>query len=388
LGKFDQAEAGLMESMALLKKHKARPILGNCFDPRIPLGVIASIRGETKKTASLAKQVLKVSQSQGEIWNEMDSYYLLTRAAILKGDFENAQDYAQQTYQIAKDHQEHWFMAYCLNELGTVASALEDYGTARGHFQASYLLRKEFNDPEGIAVALNHLGDIALKEDDFIGAGEYFLQSREIYQEINDRGGLAASLNGLAQTALAQGDLLEARGCFLTALQISSEIQYLSLTLTILVGIAQLLLQVGETHEVRQILILLKNNPASEQEIVEQARKLARDHNLVNSLSTKQSTDLDGYITHLLLRLPVLEIKSTPQTTSSAQPQSLIDPLTERELEVLHLIAEGLTNQQIAETLIISPGTAKWYTSQIYSKLGVRKRTQAVARAREFKIIP
>ena len=56
---------------------------------------------------------------------------------------------------------------------------------------------------------------------------------------------------------------------------------------------------------------------------------------------------------------------------------------TTAELEDL----EGLTNQQIAETLIISPGTAKWYTSQIYSKLGVRNRTRAVARARELEII-
>jgi predicted ATPase/DNA-binding CsgD family transcriptional regulator len=388
LGKFDQAEAGLIESMALLEKHKARPILGNCFDPRVPLGVITSIRGDTKKTASLAKQVLQVSQSQGEIWNEMDSYYLLTRAAILESDFENAQDYAQQTYRIAKDHQEDWFMAYCLNELGAVAAALGDYGTARGHFQASYQLREEFNDPEGMAVALNHLGGIALREEDFIGAGRYFQQSQEIYQEINDQGGLATSLNGLARAALAQDELLEARERFLTALQISSEIQYLSLTLTILVGIAHLLLQAGETRDVHQILTLIKDNPASEKEAVEQARKLARDYNLDLSSYLEQSMDLDGYISHLLLWLPVTEIKSTPQTTSSSLPQSLIDPLTERELEVLHLIAAGLTNQQIAETLIISPGTAKWYTSQIYSKLGVRKRTQAVARARELKIIP
>ncbi|MCP4360909.1 MAG: hypothetical protein GY796_23115 [Chloroflexi bacterium] len=68
--------------------------------------------------------------------------------------------------------------------------------------------------------------------------------------------------------------------------------------------------------------------------------------------------------------------------------QALIDPLTNRELEVLHLIAGGLTNRQIAEQLIISKGTVKYYTSVIYSKLQVSNRTQAVAHARELGMLP
>ncbi|HXV42948.1 MAG TPA: LuxR C-terminal-related transcriptional regulator, partial [Anaerolineae bacterium] len=51
------------------------------------------------------------------------------------------------------------------------------------------------------------------------------------------------------------------------------------------------------------------------------------------------------------------------------------------------LIAEGMTNQQIAEALVISVGTAKFYTSQIYSKLNVSSRTQAVARARDLNLL-
>ena len=61
--------------------------------------------------------------------------------------------------------------------------------------------------------------------------------------------------------------------------------------------------------------------------------------------------------------------------------------LSDRELEVLGLIALGLTNQQIADELIISVGTAKWYTGQIYGKLNVSNRTQAVAHARELNLL-
>lgn len=65
----------------------------------------------------------------------------------------------------------------------------------------------------------------------------------------------------------------------------------------------------------------------------------------------------------------------------------LVEPLSARELEVLYLIAAGLTNSEISERLVISLSTVKGHTSNIYGKLGVGARTQAVARAREWGIL-
>ncbi len=65
-----------------------------------------------------------------------------------------------------------------------------------------------------------------------------------------------------------------------------------------------------------------------------------------------------------------------------------IEPLSERELEVLELIAEGLTNQEIATRLFLTLNTVKAHTRNIYSKLGVNSRIQAVARARDLGILP
>ena len=67
---------------------------------------------------------------------------------------------------------------------------------------------------------------------------------------------------------------------------------------------------------------------------------------------------------------------------------ALVEPLSERELEVLQLIAEGLSNQQIASQLYLSLNTVKVHSRNIYDKLGVHNRTQAVARARAFGILP
>ncbi len=67
--------------------------------------------------------------------------------------------------------------------------------------------------------------------------------------------------------------------------------------------------------------------------------------------------------------------------------QLLIDPLSGREIEVLQLIAEGYTNPEIAEKLVIAVGTVKAHTSTIYGKLDVGNRTEAAVRARELGIL-
>jgi LuxR family maltose regulon positive regulatory protein len=72
---------------------------------------------------------------------------------------------------------------------------------------------------------------------------------------------------------------------------------------------------------------------------------------------------------------------------SRAEDESLVDPLTPRELEVLALLARHLTNRQIAEELVISPGTVKTHTLRIYRKLDVGGRQQAVARAQELDLL-
>src|SRR5205085_6520337 len=76
---------------------------------------------------------------------------------------------------------------------------------------------------------------------------------------------------------------------------------------------------------------------------------------------------------------------SSPSAPTPAQP--LLDPLTERELEVLRLIAAGLSNREIAARLVLALSTVKSYVNTIYSKLQVESRTKAVARARALHLL-
>jgi LuxR family transcriptional regulator, maltose regulon positive regulatory protein len=66
----------------------------------------------------------------------------------------------------------------------------------------------------------------------------------------------------------------------------------------------------------------------------------------------------------------------------------LIEPLSDRELEVLRYLATGMSNQAIAHQLFVSLAAIKWHARNIYGKLAANNRTQAVARARELKILP
>jgi LuxR family maltose regulon positive regulatory protein len=72
---------------------------------------------------------------------------------------------------------------------------------------------------------------------------------------------------------------------------------------------------------------------------------------------------------------------------SPPNPQPLVDPLSDRELEILALIAVGLKNKEIAAQLVISLNTVLYHNKNIYSKLGVNKRALAIARARELGLI-
>jgi LuxR family maltose regulon positive regulatory protein len=81
-------------------------------------------------------------------------------------------------------------------------------------------------------------------------------------------------------------------------------------------------------------------------------------------------------------------LAKTPKAGETAQsPGSPYDPLSEREIEVLNLVARGYSNRQIAEALYVTLGTVKKHLNNVFSKLQVKNRTQAVARARDIGLL-
>ncbi|MCB0164631.1 MAG: tetratricopeptide repeat protein [Anaerolineae bacterium] len=110
---------------------------------------------------------------------------------------------------------------------------------------------------------------------------------------------------------------------------------------------------------------------------------------LLSELQAKQPTHaayaqkLQGAI---LQEQPPKEAQTTPVSAPSSA-EALLEPLSERELEVLRLVAAGSSNSQIAKSLIIAQGTVKKHLSNIFGKLNAESRTQAVARGRELGLL-
>lgn len=92
------------------------------------------------------------------------------------------------------------------------------------------------------------------------------------------------------------------------------------------------------------------------------------------------------YASQLLSAFEAEHPKARDKSFPAAMP-SLIEPLSQRELEVLRLIAQGLSNQEISQQLFLALDTVKGHNRRIYDKLQVQRRTEAVARARELGLL-
>jgi len=96
---------------------------------------------------------------------------------------------------------------------------------------------------------------------------------------------------------------------------------------------------------------------------------------------------MPDYTAKLLAAFEAEEHKSEDESyLSPAQP--LVEPLSQRELEILQLIAQGLSNHEICERLFVALDTVKGHNRRIFGKLSVQRRTEAVEKARSLDILP
>jgi LuxR family maltose regulon positive regulatory protein len=163
---------------------------------------------------------------------------------------------------------------------------------------------------------------------------------------------------GLARLHLALNDLSNAREYATTGFELGEIWMNIESQINSLLVLAQVAQLEGNNTEALQAL--------------QQARHLAGTHVL--------TPGTDAAIENVAMMIKTQEAGSIPQG-------ALVEPLSERELEVLRLMAEGRTNAEIAAELIIALGTVKAHTSSIYRKLDVRNRTQAIVAAREMNLL-
>lgn len=360
----------------------------------IGLGFLALQRGDYQEATRLAA-VIRQRNASSSLANVHMAWYIAGQAALAQGQYAQAQEAIHEAITVLQSLGDRWWLAYCLNDLGTITCALGDYDEARQHAQESYTTREAFGDAIGMAVARALMGKIALLQGQTEAAQHCYEHSLALYQNIGDQGGVASALNGLGMVACAQGAYQDARSHLWHALQIAADMPVVLLKLATVTSSATFLLQTDHMQQGIELLTFVLHHPACDQETRQRASQTREQfHATVESAALAaaeqqgRSLDLDAAVQLAQQALNRVDNKATRVAEAEAAPSALdgpeqpaLDALTERECEILRLIAEGCSNHEIAHRLVLSVSTIKWYTSQIYSKLGVRSRTQALAQA-------
>jgi ATP/maltotriose-dependent transcriptional regulator MalT len=190
---------------------------------------------------------------------------------------------------------------------------------------------------------------------------------------------LAAAHHGLGQVEFQAGAADLAVQHFREALDIANKINFIPLLLSLLIDVGTLMLNSNRKKRGVELLRLVHDHPAGNQQQQDKAASLLENQAINNGAPLP---DLDTTI--MALQTELLDF--VPDS-SAAKDSRLIDPLTDRELDVLHLIGQGLSNPAVAEQLVISVGTVKAHTNRIYGKLGVTNRVEAVTKAQQLSLL-
>ncbi len=231
--------------------------------------------------------------------------------------------------------------------------------------------------------ALATLGQIVCMEGDYA-------RGREIGIHMLARTGFSLTENVLAVAACGLDDMSEAARQVLTRLKIHSP--FMNILLSPALPVSTIILaREGQLEWAVEVLGQAFTLPARTSGWMERWPLLTETRaDLKAALGPDayaaawdrgQASQLEAVIAALIAHFEASDAQ--PLVAQPASP----DALSERELEILRLIAEGKSNREIADTLILAVGTVKWYVSQICAKLGVANRVQAIARARDLKLL-
>jgi DNA-binding CsgD family transcriptional regulator len=238
--------------------------------------------------------------------------------------------------------------------------------TARALFEESLALIQALRQRQNFAHPLYFLGKVTAVQGDLPAAHAFHQQALALFQELGDQGSLAACLESWASVVAKQGEAIWAAQLW-GAAEVLREASGPSSLFT-------LITTPGERVNAEQMRTLVQA------ELGEQA--FAHAHAKGRVMTPAQALSAQEHIvltSHL--RAPV-SAERQPMPSRSAT-----DDLTDREMEVLRLVARGLTDAQVADILVVSPRTVNAHLRTIYSKLGITSRHAATLFALEHQLI-
>jgi non-specific serine/threonine protein kinase len=277
--------------------------------------------------------------------------------------------------------------AAVLQNLGRVRAALGEWSAAQSSLNESLEIGRRLGNEYGVALSLIYLGMARLHRGDFSWARANFDEGLEIFRKLDDRFWIGACLVHLGYIGCEEGEYAAARSRFLQVNEVLPLAQIPFGATYVLDGHTRLAAAEGERVRALQLggaTTALRQTYGVTVGPTEQAAFRRRLEPAWQALGEEagQTAWQEGLAMSLE---EALDLASAEPGTDPDRPSD--HPLSAREIEVLSLVAEGLSDAQVAEKLYVSPRTISGHLRSGYRKLGVKSRTAAVKKAGELALI-
>lgn len=397
-GDYEQAERRCAESVALYRE------LGDTVGIAWPLhhlALVALDQGEYTRAHSLFEECLTRFSEAGD---KIGRAYSLCHLALLyneQGEYEKACSFAEDGLKLFRGLEHGHGISealFCLVKVLIVSQS----GKAVVHrlLEECLALARETGDESRMADALHVAAQGALSQGAVATARSFIEESLAFSKAKGYRAGIIGSLAVLGQVTAAQGDYAQARAFYEESLTLAREMGFKRLIPANLEGLAAVFAAQGEPMRATRLWGAAEalreamgmplppiEKPGYERSVA--AARIQLGGQTFTAIWAEGRTMIPEEV--LAAREPVKLPQSVPREPLSMLPAksspSYPGGLTAREVEVLRLVAQGLTDAQIAEQLMISPRTVSWHLSTIYSKIQVSSRSAATRYAIEQHVV-
>lgn len=366
--------------------------------------MLASLQDDNNTARTLVEESLELSRELAERKQTGYALYILGRLARIEGNYAGAVTFLEESLALFRELTQKDDMALVLSDFGLTVLYLGDYERAIALCEQSLALSRELGDLRSIASWLANLAMVTFARGDARRATDLCDESLAIRKALGYKGGCAHTLAILGRIALDQGAYERATACYQESLILRQEIGEKEGIATALEGLAAVTGMQGQpvsaarlcgsAESLRTLLgapLTPIDRPYYEQTVAA-IRAQLDEPTFLKAWTTGQAMTLEEAIAE------AVQVKAREHISPTHAPASVETPsisparenrfgLTAREIEVLRLLAQGMTSPQIAQQLVISVVTVNFHVRSIYSKLGVSSRSAATRYAIEHNLV-
>lgn len=392
-GDYGRAEQLCGEALTLFQQSANQKEIVHVL--AVQIGV-ALHRRQSAHIRALAEEALALLRRDGDPWWIAYFLVVLARAASFQHDYTRASHLFEESLQILRRLGYPGDIAWPLLYLAHDLIIQGEHTRALPLLEEGLALCRKADSKGGLAYALSLLGQVALEQGDIVRASDHFTESLRLNQEAGHRQSISRSFFSLASVMALQGEYAQARTLYEEGLTIAIVLEHHGLIASCLEGLAMVVTEQGQSAWAARLWgaaqTLYQGRGTSLPQALrirsEQAQAAVRA-----SLGEKAFTMAweEGRAMSaqqvLTAQEPVTITRQEVAPPVTRSKTRFPNQLTRRETEVMRLVAEGLTDAQIAQRLVLSSGTVSWYVRSICSKLGVSSRTAATRAAIEQNLL-